>query len=63
MEFGFAAGIGNIMWELVYLELKYEHSFTNVYSIKYGNENYNRHNQTFMLLMGISLKKLLKVNL
>lgn len=63
VEFGFAAGIGNIMWELVYLELKYEHSFTDVYTIKYGSENYSRHNQTFLLLMGVSLKKLLKVNL
>lgn len=63
IEFGFAAGIGNIIWELVYLELKYEHSFTNIYTIKYGNETYNRFNQSFILLMGVSLKKLLKINL
>lgn len=63
VELGFAAGIGNIMWELVYLELKYEHSFTDVYSIRYGSEKYSRYNQTFLLLMGVSLKKLFKINL
>ncbi|HMT12403.1 MAG TPA: outer membrane beta-barrel protein, partial [Ignavibacteria bacterium] len=51
-EIGFAAGIGNEVWELFYLELKYEHSFSSVYNIKYGGDTYGRKFSSISLLAG-----------
>ncbi len=62
-EIGFAAGIGNEVWELFYLELKYEHSFSSVYNIKYGGDTYGRKFSSISLLAGLSLKKLFRINL
>ena len=62
-ESGFTVGLGNEYYELFYLELRFDYSFTNVYKITLGEETVSRKNITFSLITGLSLKKLFKTNL
>jgi hypothetical protein len=63
LEAGLTLGIGNEIWDLFSFELRFEHNFSNAYSIVYGDESYNRKHNSFYLLAGLSLKKLLRINL
>jgi hypothetical protein len=60
-ELGLIAGIGNEIWELLLLELRYDYSLTNTYQIEYGSNTYGRKNNSVSLSLGFSLKKLLRI--
>lgn len=62
IESGITVGIGNEFWELLSTELRYEVNLSNVYTITYGSTTVKRKNHSFSLLMGLSLKKLLKIH-
>ncbi len=62
IESGFTVGFGNEFWELLITEFRYEINLSNVYNITYGNTVVKRKNHSFSLLMGLSLKKLLKIH-
>jgi hypothetical protein len=62
IEPGFTVGIGNEIWDLLTIELRYEMNFTSVYKVSYGNTSVSRKNNSFTLLAGLSLKKLLRVH-
>jgi hypothetical protein len=60
---GFKAGYGIELWDLFLLEISYSHDFTNAYAITYRSEKLERQHNSFELIAGFSLKKLLKINL
>jgi len=62
IEPGLTVGIGNEIWDLLTIELRYEMNFTSVYKVSYGSTSISRKNNSFTLLAGLSLKKLLKVH-
>lgn len=61
-EFGLIAGIGNEVNDVFFLELKYEYSLSSIYTLNYGSESYGRKNSSFLLLMGVSFKKLFRMH-
>lgn len=62
IETGIIVGIGNEIWDLLFIEGRYEYNFTDVYTINYDVTKVSRKNTSFNLLIGISLKKLLKIH-
>jgi outer membrane protein with beta-barrel domain len=60
---GIKAGYGIELWDLFSIELSYTHDFNNAYIISYGSEKLNRSFDSFELLAGFNLKKLLRINL
>jgi hypothetical protein len=61
--FGFKAGYGIELWDVFLLELSFSHDFTNSYVITDGDNSLNRQHDSFELLAGFNLKKLLRINL
>ena len=60
---GFKTGYGIELWDLFLLEISYSHDFNNAYVITYGNQRLERKHNSFDLLAGLSLKKLLRIHL
>ena len=60
---GFRTGYSIELWDLFILELSYSHDFNNAYVITYRNQKLERKHDSFELLAGFSLKKLLRINL
>lgn len=61
--FGFKTGFGIELWDLFLLEMSYSHDFNSIYVITDGTGRIERRHDSFELLAGISLKKLLRINI
>lgn len=59
---GIKGGYGIELWDLFYIELSYTHDFTNAYVLKYREQEATRRHDSFELLAGFSLKKLLRIS-
>lgn len=62
-EFGFTVGIGDEIADLFHFELRYDRNLTNTYSFDKGDEDITRKMNSLSLIVGLSLKKLLRVSI
>jgi hypothetical protein len=57
LTFGGTIGAGSEILDFLSCEIKYDHSFTGPYNIKYGDITIHRRHNTLLLLVGVSFNK------
>ncbi len=60
-ETGFTVGAGDEISDMFHFELRYERNFTSSYELDVKGERVTRKLSSFSLLLGVSLKKLLRI--
>ena len=62
-EFGGTFGIGGELRDVLLMEFRYEYNFTPTYKFEYGNETTTRNHNSISFLLGINLRKVLRLEL
>lgn len=63
LELGGTVGIGGQFRDVLLMELRFEYNFTPTYQFEYGEEKTTRNHNTLAFLLGVNLRKVLRLDL